>query len=944
MNRFVTLLTFSTCSFLNHASAQPQTFDLDQSLPVDPKITVKTMENGLTYYIRENEKPENRATFRVVVNAGSLQETDAQRGLAHFLEHMAFNGTENFEKQELVDFLERIGMRFGADLNAYTSFDETVYMLEVPMDDEEVLEKAFLVLRDWMTGITFDEEEIDKERGVVIEEWRLRRGAQGRLADKQYPILFHQSRYAERLPIGSVEIIENAPRAEFVDFYRKWYRPNLMAIIAIGDFETSKIEALIQQSFGTLTNPANAPERTDYLVPDHDQTLFSIETDPELRYTQIQIAYKRDPKPEGTARAYRDSIVESLYTGMLNRRLNERIQEANPPYLAGAIMPASMVRSKEMIIQAAVVKEGEGEFKKGLEALLLEAKRARRDGFTPSELSRIKADVLRSMEQAFEERDKTPSSGYAEEYTRNFLEQEPIPGIAVELELYRSFLPTISLEEVNQVASDWITPHNRVILFSAPEKTELTVPTGEDILRIIESVDQLEIAAYDDGTLDEPLIPTNPKKGQVVHVSQQEKLGITEWTLSNGIRVIVKPTDFQADQIIMQSFSPGGHSLVPDGDFDSASMAVSIVAQGGLGSFNLIQLNKKLSGKIASASPSLSSRFEGMSGSSSKEDVETMLQLAHLYFTAPRTDEKSFQALMARLEVVAKNRLNDPNSLFGDAITKALYGDHPRHQPLDLDVLSRLDREAAYRIYQERFANAGDFIFFFVGSIDLATLQPLVETYLASLPTLERIDSPKDVGDHRSPGRIRIQVAKGIEPKSSVRLTFHGESPWSPKARHALQGALEVLQIRLREVLREDKGGVYGVGVYGGLSRWPRGTFANHVSFGCDPDKVEELIGAALAEIEKLKTEGPSDEDFNKIKEAQLRSYERGLKENSFWIGNLVSAIRNNLDPHRILTYSERVEALTKERIQEAAKLYFDQTNFLTAVLVPEESGHAHAE
>jgi len=935
MKTFLSLLGTALFAGFISLPAQSAQIPLEAALPLDPNITVKKLPNGLQYYIRENQKPENRAMFRLVVNAGSLQETEAQKGLAHFLEHMAFNGTENFEKQELVNFLERIGMRFGADLNAYTSFDETVYMLEVPMDDEEVLKTAFRVLRDWMHGISFDSEEIEKERGVVIEEWRLRRGAQGRLNDKQIPILFHESRYASRLPIGEVEIIQNAPREEFIDFYQKWYRPNLMAIIAVGDFESEKIEALIKSTFSDVKNPVDAPERVSYPVPDHEETLFSIETDPELQYTQLQIAYKRPPSPQGTAAAYRASIVESLYTSMLNKRLSERVQEANPPYLYGAMGKASMVRSKEVIIQTAVVKEGQ--FDEGLKALLLEAKRAQRDGFTPSELSRIKADVLRSMEQAYAEREKTNSSSYTGEYTRNFLEQEPIPGIAMELELYQTFVPEISLEEVNQAAADWITPNNRVVLFSAPEKEGLDVPSKEAILEVIKSVDQLEIAAYDDGNLDAPLIANAPQKGSVVEESRIEDLDVTKWTLSNGVRVLIKSTDFKNDQILMRSFSPGGDSQVSNDDYESASMAINIVARSGLGNFDLIQLGKKLSGKIASARPSIGERYESLNGASSPQDLETMLQLANLYFTQPRADAKTFHSILAQLKVVADNRLNDPQSVFSDAIERAFYGDHPRHQPLNHEYLGRIDPEKAFQIYQERFADASDFTFAFVGNVDLEALKPLVETYLGSLPKLDRSEQGKDVGDERSKGQVKITVNKGLEEKATVRVTFHGEAEWTPEQRFALQSTVDILKIRLREVLREDKGGVYGVGVYGGLSRWPSGYFSNNISFGCEPGKVDELIAAALEEIEKLKNEGPSDDNLGKIKEAHLRSYEKGLKENSFWIGNLLNAIQNDLDPSRILSYPERVDALTKETIQNAAKKYFDQTNLFTAILLPEE-------
>lgn len=930
----VALLFFALSFRLSIQSAESADA-LDSPLPLDPNITLGTLKNGLTYYIRENRKPENRARFRLVINAGSMQESDSQKGIAHFLEHMAFNGTANFEKQELVNFFERIGMRFGADLNAYTSFDETVYMLEIPMDDEEILETAFRVLRDWIGGIAFEPEEIEKERGVVIEEWRLGRGALARLADKQYPVLFHKSRYASRLPIGEVEIIRNAPREVFVDFYEKWYRPNLMAIIAVGDFQKEQIEARIQNHFSDFKNPNDAPDRIDYPVPDHDETLFSIETDPELRYSQIQIAYKRPPTKQGTAAAYRASIVEQLYAGMLNRRLAERVQEANPPYLYGAVAKVAIVRSKDVIIQTAIVKENE--FEEGLNALLMETQRAQRDGFTESELSRIQADIMRSMERAFAEREKTNSSSYTAEYTRHFLQQEPIPGIAVELSLYKKFLPEINLDEVNRVAADWMTPHNRIILFSAPKKEGLKIPSREDILRILQNADSLEIPAYDDGDLAAALISKMPSKGSVIEESHRDDLGLTEWKLSNGIRVLLKKTDFKKDQILMRASSPGGDSQFGNDHYESTQMAVSLVTQSGLGSFDLIGLNKKLSGKLVSVQPFINERFEGFRGSSSTKDLETLLQLIHLYFTAPRADEKAFASLLAQYKIFIANRLNDPQAVFADAMENALYGDHPRHLPLNEDFLNRVDLKQSFDVYADRFADASDFTFALVGAMDLKTIQPLVENYLGSLPNASRTETAKDIDAQRASGRVHIEVRKGLEEKSTVRILFHGEADWSPEERFALHSTIEVLKIRLREILREDKGGVYGVSVSGGLSRLPRGHFASNIRFGCNPENVEDLIAATLSEIDRLKREGPSEDNLGKIRETHLRIYERGMKENAFWISNLMDAVQNDLDASRILSYPDRVAALTKKTIQEAAQRYFDQTNLFTAVLFPEE-------
>jgi zinc protease len=911
-------------------------------LPIDPNVTVKRLPNGLTYYVRQNKKPENRAQFHLVVNAGSILETEKQQGLAHFLEHMAFNGTKNFQKHELINFLERIGMQFGADLNAYTSFDETAYRLEIPMDKPEVLAKALQVLEDWAHQINFDPDEIDKERGVVIEEWRTGRGAQGRLRDKQFPVLFHQSLYAARLPIGKTNIIQSVDRAEFLDFYRKWYRPDLMAVIAVGDFDPKTIEALIVEHFGNLKNPSDSPQRPAPLVPDHADTLFSIETDPELSSTTVQIACKHPVSPDGTAADYRRDLVESLYSQILNQRLNERVQEANPPYRYAGVGKSRMVRVKEMASQVAAVKEGL--FAEGLKALLVESRRARRDGFTAAELERAKTETLRHIERAYEERDKTESSAYVREYVGNFLEDEPIPGIAEELRLNRGFLPQITLDEVNRAGDRWITESNRVIVFSAPEKPGLKLPTREEILTVIQDAGRVEIAAYQDGVSDAPLLSAAPAAGKIMSEIQHREVDATEWVLSNGIHVLLKPTTNKNDQILMRAFSPGGHSLVSDKDYLSAAMATGILQQSGLGAYDIIQLRKKLSGKIASVGASIDEQFEGLQGSASPKDLETWFQLMHLQFIAPRADEKTFQSFLTRVKVGIENRERNPQAVFGDAIEKALYGDHPRHRPMSLELLKELDREAALRIYRDRFANAGDFTFAFVGAFTPPELRPLVQKYLASLPKLERAERGRDVGDDPKRGQLTAEVRKGIEPKSSVRIMFHGAAQWSMDERFALRAAVDVLRIRLRELLREDKGGVYGVSVYGDLSRLPKETFSSGVSFGCSPENVADLTQAALDEIKSLQKEGPNTENLEKIRETILRNYEKGLKEDGFWLSNLIFYRENELPFAGILKLPDRAKALTADKVRDAARKYFSSDNVLIARLLPESTTGASAK
>ena len=575
---------------------------------------------------------------------------------------MAFNGTENFEKQEMVDFLEGIGMRFGPDLNAYTSFGETVYMLQVPLDDPEIVDKAFVILNDWASGIVFDPEEIDKERGVVLEEWRLGRGAQQRILDKEIPVLFHQSRYAERLPIGKTNIVATAKQEAFTRYYQNWYRPDLMAVIAVGDFESEVMEDLIRKHFSGLVNPPNAPEREEFPVPDHEETLFSIQTDPELPYALIQIVYKHPPAQGATRGDYRRSLVESLYTAMMNARLSERLQSANPPYLAATVGKLQLARSKDLFLQGAAVKEGA--YEEGLTALLLEAERVKRDGFTATELARTKTATLRSYERAYNERDKSQSAGYAAELIRHFLVDEPIPGIEVELELVREFLEGVTLDEVNVAAKNWITDANRVILYSAPEKEGVPVPSKGDILSILTSASGEEFEAYDDGSTEAPLVGARPRAGKVVRERRFPESGVLEWTLSNDVVVWLKPTDFKNDQILMRAFSPGGHSLVDDARFVPAATAATVVGQGGLGEFDLVQLNKKLAGKIASVGASIGGLFEEASGSASPDDIETFFELIHLRFTAPRKDPEVFAGLVARNRDFVRNREKNPAVVF----------------------------------------------------------------------------------------------------------------------------------------------------------------------------------------------------------------------------------------------------------------------------------------
>jgi len=910
-----------------------KSYSLNGPLPVDPLITVGELENGLRYYIRANEKPSNRVSMRLVVNAGSLQEDEGQRGLAHFLEHLAFNGTERFEKHEIVDFMERVGMRFGADVNAYTSRNETVYMLELPVDDQGVVDTGFQILRDWAGSITFDPLEIENERGVIVEEWRTRQGAQRRLLERQYPYIYYDSRYADRDPIGSMVVVRNAPRERFLDFYNKWYRPNLMAVIVVGDVDREDIAKRIHAHFSDLTNPEDEVEREYYEVPDHEETLYSIEADPEMTIASMQILYKQDPSPDQTALDYRNYIVRNLFFTMLNRRLNEATRVPDPPFINASVGYTRMAREKSIMSQSVVFVRDE--YQRGIEALLAETNRALRDGFTEGEFERAKADLLRGIERAHQERDKTDSDVYAREYTRAFTVDEPIPGIEIELELNRDFMAEMTLEEVEEEGNGFKQTHSRVVLFAAPEKKGFSLPTEEELVASIESGEKVELASYDDDTADEPLLSEIPVGGEVLEESYHEKVDTHEWKLSNGIRVLAKKTNFKNDQILVASYSPGGHSLVADDEHISAVMSPMIMAESGFGGFKALQLEKKLAGKTVSMNPYLNALYEGIQGSTSPRDLELFFQLLYLQATQPQLDDDAIASLRARLQAMIENRRQSPNNVFQDAIEKTIYGDHPRHLPLDEARLDEIDPELALAVFENRFSNFGDFTFVFVGALDLDALKEQTARYLGALPSSGVTEKGRFLDDYPIKGQHSVVVEKGLEEKTTARVIFTGDADWSPENRYALSFARDLLNIRMRETLREQQAGTYGVGVFASIAREPRQQFSSGFAFSCEPGNADRLIELGMAVVADLKERGPNPLNVAKVKEIHLRGYEVGLQENGFWLRNLLGTAREGRPFSDILKYPETVENFDPQEARHAAELYFKSENRIIAKLIP---------
>ncbi len=907
---------------------------LDEPLPIDTHVKVGKLENGLTYYIRSNKQPENRAELRLVVNAGSLLEDEDQQGLAHFLEHMAFNSTKHFARQEIVNYLESIGMRFGPDLNAYTTFDETVYKLQVPTDNQKTLETAMQILEDWAQYIIFEEEDIDKERGVVVEEWRMRRDAEARMREKQYQILFYNSRYSERMPIGKMDIIRSFKTDTLIRFYKDWYRPDLMAVIAAGDFEMAMMERMIKKYFLGLKPVKDSRTRTIFPVPDHDETLVGIASDAEATKSRVSIITKHDIPASKTVADYRRYLIEALYNGMLNVRLDELSRAHDPPILSGYSAIGRIVRNKDFYILGAQVKDSG--IIRGLKALLTEAERVKRFGFTISELDRQKKELLKGIEQLYNERDKIESSDFASEYIRHYLENEPIPGIEYEFELFQKYIPGIQLDEVNQLADEWLMEKNRVILAYSPKKAEIQLPDQDDLLEVINLVKNKEVLPYKDEIADMPLVPVSPVPGRIIEEKLIEEIGITEWGLSNGVQVILKKTDFKNDEVLFSAFSPGGHSLVPDDDYVAAISATSLIEEGGVGNFNLTQLEKKLAGKAVTVSPWIDELYEGIRGSSTPEDMETMFQLIYLYFTRPRMDKTAFLTVRNRLEALVKNREASPEEFFWDSVRKAVAQNHYRAQPWNREMLAEMDLEKSYNFYLDRFADASDFTFFFVGNFTLEHIKPLIETYLGGLPSTGRDETWQDLGIDPPAGIVKETIMKGIDPKSMVQIVFNGTFDWTLENAFMFTALEDVLDIPIRESLREDKGGTYSTWVYTVLSRFPDEEYYIYIGFGSAPEQAAELVELVFKEILRLQTEGPKMPNINKVKEILRRERETKMRQNEFWLRILQSYYIQGLDPVRMLEYDMFIDELTAEKVQVALKKYLDRNRYVQVILYPE--------
>jgi zinc protease len=911
--------------------------NLNDKLPRDPKVKVGKLVNGLTYYIRQNKKPEQKVELRLVVNAGSVLEDEDQQGLAHLSEHMAFRGTTHFKKNDLISFLQSIGVTFGNDLNAYTGFDETVYILPIPTDKPGNLDKGFQILEDWAHNVTDKDEDIDAERPVVLEESRLGKGADDRMFRKIYPVLFEGSKYADRLPIGIDSIVKNSKYESLRRFYKEWYRPDLMAVIVVGDIEPVIAEALIQKYFNGLVNPSKERERQNIPVPAYSKSNALIVTDKEATNYVIQVNYSAIPNPEDvTLNGYKKDIVKNIFITLLNQRLRELTQKENPPFVYAGANFSSYARNYEAF--NAEIGVGTGNALTSIEVFTTEVERVKKYGFTQAELDRVKKTFLSQMDVMYNEKDKTESANYAEEYIRNFLTQEPIPGIEKEHEYYKKLLPQISLSDVNAFADILKQNSNKLITLTGPEPKQ-TLPTGDALLSKVNEVENGVINPYEEKVLATSLLTTIPKAGKIISTTNNNLLGTTELMLSNGVSVTLKQTDFKNDQILMSAIRPGGKNNYSLKDKYNADYATAVVGTMGVGKFSPDDLQKLLAGKTATASPVFSGTTEGVNGSSSIKDAETMLQLMYLYFTSPRKDVALFNSYVqknkSQLAFIGAN----PQVAFIDTLYKVMFNNNPLASvPIPKsENFDKINVDRALQIYKERFGNAYGMHFTFVGSFKEDQLKPLIEKYIASLPSVYKKFNYADNKVRPIKGKVNVNVYKGTEQKSLSLVLYHGEITYSYDLELKAAAISEILNIRIIEELREKIQGIYSGGISAQYEKIPYSNYSFVLQLPSGPEKVDTLLFAAKKEIEDLKKFGPSQQNLDKVKQQFLQQHKVNIKDNNYWLGKLQNIAFPGSDPKYFLNYEKYINALTVKSLQDAANLLLNGSNVITAILRPEK-------
>ncbi|HWR99836.1 MAG TPA: insulinase family protein [Prolixibacteraceae bacterium] len=911
-----------------------------QPVPLDPAVRSGKLSNGLSYYIRHNELPKHRAEFYIAQKVGSILEEENQRGLAHFLEHMCFNGTKNFPGNTLIQELEKKGIKFGQNINASTGLDQTIYLLSnIPVTREGIIDTALVVLHDWSGFVSLTDKDIDDERGVIREEWRTTNTGDRRVQEQFIKEIFAGTQYAERLPIGLIDVINTFPYQALRDYYKKWYRPDLQAIIVVGDINVDQIESKIKQLFADIPVPVNAAPRPQFQVPNNTEPIVSVVSDPEVVRTSVMVFYKKEAVPDALklqSEYLANQVNQNLVATMFNQRMSELSQKPNPPISwAGGGMDNFIVAPTKRAWSVRAAPKTNKDTEVALRALLTENRRMQQYGFLAGELERAKINLLREYETAFNERDKQVNNKYVQEYVNLFLENEPSPGIEWEYNFIKNRLANISVEEVNRVAASLVTDTNMVFVVTGPKKEEVVLPTREKILTVWKEVKNEELSPYTDELSTTPLLDKKPVAGKITK-TEQKPFGYTQWTLSNGVKVLFKRTDFKKDQVIMSSYRPGGSSLFRDEDIPSAMAINSIIPNGGIGQLNNIQLGKLLTGKVVDVNPSVNYLNEEIGGSASPQDFETMMQLTYLYFTQPRMDKDLFNTWMSTMKTNLENAARNPATSLRDTIIKVMTNNNPRGKAMNLDILNKVDYNKVMELYKSRFADAGGFTFILTGNVEADSIKALVETYLGGLPSSPKSVTFKDRGMYPQKGMVKNHFNKKLQlPKSSIMVMYTGEIPCTLKNRILMNYLESLLNIVYTETIREKEGGTYGVSVRGNLTKIPKERYSFQVRFDTDPVKAVKLISIVYAEIKKITEQSPGLEYVNKVKAFTLKDHQEKLLVNEYWSSMILDMVINGTDLHT--DYDKLVTAVTPEMIRDFAKKIFSQGNIAEVVMNPEK-------
>jgi len=920
------------------SAASVRSYLLTQLMPVDPEVATGTLPNGLRYYVRANGRPARRIDLRLVVKAGSVLEDPDQQGLAHFVEHMQFEGTQHFPGNGINSFLASLGLGIGPDANAETSFDDTQYTLRIPAGSPEALDRALLVLEDWAHAATFDRDAIERQRAIVLSEWRLRLGAAERTQDKIRRVQLEGSRYENRPPIGDPAVIEKSQREQLVRFYRDWYRPDLMAVIVVGDVDRDAVVAMIKAHFSSLVSPATKRPRPAFDVPERLGTRYTVITDKEATASAVAISNLRPARPQDSVGGYRQIMMDQLFGDMLDARLDELDQRANPPFLraaAGRRLFDTPRTKDEVLLQALVSNDG---VTKGLDALVTEIQRIARYGFTATELARAKQARMLSYERSVTESPDRESSSRADEYTRNFLQREALPTIWQELAFHRRFLPGITLAEINALAAQWFPERNRLVIVTGPEAAGVALPDEMQLAAAIKTASARPVDRYVDDGADEVLMPTLPAKGSIVKVTPRPEAGIIEWTLSNGATVVLKPTTLKEDQILFRAFAPGGTSLAGDADLIPARTADYVVPAGGVGQLSGASLDKRLNGRAVAVTPFIGDTEQGMAGGSSPQDLETFFQLLHLRFAQPRADPSAFLALSAEVRALVANRAASPDVVFRQEIDAALTRNSPRRAPDTEATVAQWDLTKSMAFYRARFADASRFTFVFVGSFTPDALRPFVETYLASLPATRAGETWRDEGIALPRGVVERSIEKGIAPKSQVGIVYSGPIVYDDAHLLALRAMTMVLQGRLFESIREELGGTYSITAEQRTQKVPRPEYTIRIEWACDPARTTALVQRVFDEIRFVKDTTFTPEQVRRVRAALLRDFEQDTQDNFYLLNQIVRRYADGDAAHiaAVLDLPDQIAALTGEAIQEAARTYLDNGNYVKVTLMPE--------